>query len=263
MVDEYTVSARRLLRYAQDAAVGVLRWTTDRAKFNDSDPSSVAEQILKSQDRAVKTMASMMSLWPRVVTESVAQSAAATERASKAYEGLLGADPVSDTYRKTLSGFATSPGFGLTREYQAKLGRLIAAWLKYQQADIGYRRLLSATWAKSVTAVAQAYANKAKAGEAPQTAKEALNIWIDIADRTFIETFRTEEYGRAQSSMMNASMEFRRHRRELVDDVLAANDLPTRRDLDEAHRMIYTLRKELKAMKRQLNRLTKEERDDG
>ena len=247
-MDQEAVSTRRVLNVAQDAALGFLRWTTDRTK----EP----RRVWQGQAQVVKTMASMISVWPEVASHNFARSA--TIAAKLAQE-----DPLTASFRKRLAGWAVSPGFGLRREYQAKFGRALNAWIEYQQADVAYRRVMSHAWAQSVATVMQTYADKAKAGDPPKTAKEAFSLWIDVADRTFIEIFRTDEYSRAQASLLNASMAFRSIRRELVDDALASSDLPTRRELDEAHRMIYTLRKELKAVKRQINAWTEEEQEDG
>jgi hypothetical protein len=44
-----------------------------------------------------------------------------------------------------------------------------------------------------------------------------------------------------------------------MEDALRASDLPTRSDLEEAHKMIYELRKELRGVERELDALRRGE----
>ena len=152
----------------------------------------------------------------------------------------------------------SSPGFGLTRQYQTKVNKAFGAWMKYQQFDLDYRRLLSGAWTKSFTLVMESMAKQAAENPSAQTPRAFLEAWIRVADEVFVDLFRTEKFSKTQSSMVNALMELKRHRRALMEDVLVANDLPTRREVDEAHRMIYTLRKELKQVKRELAALKRQ-----
>ena len=57
---------------------------------------------------------------------------------------------------------------------------------------------------------------------------------------------------------MNSAMTYRVHEREIVEAFLKFSHLPSRSELDEAHRRIYELRKEVKELKaafRQMNSL--------
>jgi len=51
-------------------------------------------------------------------------------------------------------------------------------------------------------------------------------------------------------------MSYRLREREIVEVWLQMYDLPTRSELDEAHRRIYELRKEVKTLKRALAELS-------
>jgi polyhydroxyalkanoate synthesis regulator phasin len=68
----------------------------------------------------------------------------------------------------------------------------------------------------------------------------------------FIEVFRSEKYIRIQGRLLNTAMAYRIHQREIVELFLKIGDMPTRSEVDEAHRNIYEQRKEMKALKKAL-----------
>ena len=82
------------------------------------------------------------------------------------------------------------------------------------------------------------------------TMRDLLQLWGRVADRVFVETFHTDEYIQLQGHFLNAAMKFRIQQREIAEVFQKTADLPTRREVDEAHRNIYEVRKELRQLKR-------------
>ena len=279
-------SLGELFRAAQDALFGAFRWGADGSGAGQAD--GTAERILKSQEHAIRLMTAMTGVWAEMAKQGVAgpegvrafmeklqknmptmggalPNAEALDQMAEMwkaggqrfFEAMMPAAPFTNgggagAGDNPWSTLMSTPGFGLSRQYQAKLGKTFAAWLDYQRRDLDYRMLLSRTWMKAFSLVMEKMAAKASEGESPKTARAALELWIDVADATFTDVFKTEAFSRAQSALVNASMALKKHRRALIEDMLIANDMPTRREVDEAHRMVYALRKELKAIKRQL-----------
>jgi len=77
-------------------------------------------------------------------------------------------------------------------------------------------------------------------------------LWTRGAEEVFTQNFRTEEYVLARGKMLNAGMAYRSRERAIIESFLKLYDLPTRSELDETHRRIYELRKEVKALKKTL-----------
>lgn len=280
--------ASRVFRAAQDALLSVFKWGSERASGGGTTDAS--ERISGSQDLAVQMMSAMTQVWLEMAKEGVKGPEGVRkfmERFGKEMPPMGGAMPspeamkqlmelwrqganqfsnvwgapgagsafeggLPSSVRQAFTDFATSPGFGLSREYQARLNHALASWMDYQQRDTEYRALLSKAWMEAFTAVMETFASQAAEGQRPRSAREAMQAWIERADEVFIRLFRTPDFSRAQSELMNATMRLRADRRGLMEDVLRANDVPTKSDLDEAHRLIYLLRKELKGVKREL-----------
>ena len=86
-------------------------------------------------------------------------------------------------------------------------------------------------------------------------------MWTRGAEQVFTDGFRTERYVLAQGQMLNAAMAYRVHEREIIEVFLNLYDLPTRTELDETHRRLYELRKEVKDLKKTISEL--KTGDDG
>ena len=100
-------------------------------------------------------------------------------------------------------------------------------------------------------------ADRAEQGEMIGSVRDLLLLWGQVADRVFIDTFRTDEFIQIQGQFLQAAMTYRIQQREIAEASLSLYDLPTRSEVDEAHRNIYELRKEVKALKKALADLQK------
>jgi class III poly(R)-hydroxyalkanoic acid synthase PhaE subunit len=92
----------------------------------------------------------------------------------------------------------------------------------------------------------------AQTGQPVENQRQLIDLWVEVADARFLDLFHSDRYAAVQSKLLNVGMALRGQQRELAEVWLRVNDLPTQRDLDEAHRNIYELRKEVKLLKKAL-----------
>ena len=86
----------------------------------------------------------------------------------------------------------------------------------------------------------------------PQTldAKAALALWTDTANRQLLETQRSEPFLQTQAALIRATTELRVAQQELVEHFGKQYGFPTRTELDDVHRTLTELRRELRTMQR-------------
>jgi len=89
-----------------------------------------------------------------------------------------------------------------------------------------------------------------------QSLRDLTDIWVEVADKEFFALFHSDEFAELQGRYLNGSMALKRAQRDLLASWLRSNDLPTRSDLDEAYHEIYTLRKEVKALKKSVQQMS-------
>jgi class III poly(R)-hydroxyalkanoic acid synthase PhaE subunit len=179
------------------------------------------------------------SLWGRAVT---GDSAALFELT----------DVYQAAYKQTLGRLATSPNLGMTREFNARLMEGFDAFTAVTLAGAEYQAIVAETWEVAFKQFGEDLAALAEKGEKIENVRDLVTLWTRGAENVFLEAFRTERYTLAQGKFLNANMQFRISQRRIMEKYMEAFDMPTRSEVDEAHRRIYELRKEVKALKKQL-----------
>jgi class III poly(R)-hydroxyalkanoic acid synthase PhaE subunit len=157
-----------------------------------------------------------------------------------------------DAFEQTFGSLLQAPGLGLTRELNEKIARGFDRWLDYRRASADYQRKLADAWSEAFEELVSEMAGLSEKGGTISSIRDLLLLWGQVADRVFVKTFQTDEYVQIQGQFLNAAMAYRIQQREIMEIYLQANDIPTRSEVDEAHRNIYELRKEIKALKKQV-----------
>jgi class III poly(R)-hydroxyalkanoic acid synthase PhaE subunit len=159
-----------------------------------------------------------------------------------------------DAFERTFGSLLQSPGLGLSRELNEKIARGFDRWLDYRRASADYQNKLADVWGE---AFEQLLAELSEKRGTISSIRDLLLLWGQGADRVFIKTFQTDEYVQIQGQFLNAAMAYRVQQREIMEIALKAYDIPTRSEVDEAHRNIYELRKEIKALRKQIAEMQK------
>ena len=82
-----------------------------------------------------------------------------------------------------------------------------------------------------------------------------LERFITVLNRKIQALQRSEEFLASQRKLMEALLSSRSRERELVELVANAFDLPTRTEIDDAHRSVHDLKREVRALRRELDEL--------
>jgi len=175
---------------------------------------------------------------------------------STAYIGL--SNLYREAYQGTFARLVASPGLGMTREFNEKFQVGFDAWVSWQLATLEYQGVVSEIWERAFKQFREDLISLAEKGEKIETLRDFVLLWTRGAEQVFTEAFQTESYVLAQGKMLNAALAYRVHEREIIEVFLNLYDLPTRSELDETHRRIYELRKEVKALKKTIAELKTE-----
>ncbi len=146
-----------------------------------------------------------------------------------------------------------APGLGLSREFNEKVAQGFKAFQAYQRASVRYRTVTAGIWRDAVQRFLRTLGRRVKDGEPVESMRELTKLWTNVADETFIEAFRTDEYIEAQNDFLEASLRLRKRQRSLTEEVQEALDQPTRSEMEEVYQLLHRLRQENKALKRALN----------
>ena len=214
--------------------------------FGDSgaDMAQMWKLYMESVSRMVGPWAETMTRSPGHMGEALAGDHSELLELSRLYW---------DAWERTGGRLFESPTLGFTREFEERLLHGFDAWVDWRKAIFEYQVVYGRAWSDAVESFTRALRARAEAGEPLESMGELFTLWTHETDTVLEAAFRTEEYAAAQGAMLNAAMTYRQHEREIVETALKMTDIPARSELDEAFQAIHGLRREVRALRRELD----------
>jgi hypothetical protein len=153
------------------------------------------------------------------------------------------------------------PGLFLGRELQEKSANTVAAWFEVLRAGGPYAALLVEASARSAPAVVAEVAGGVVRRPRSVSTAGAIKAALEGCERGSGRILRSERYCAAQGRLVNALATFRIHESELADTLLRLGHIPTRADTDDMGRLVHDLRRDLRALRRQVEEIDGRIRD--
>lgn len=202
----------------------------------------------------VKGLQRLAQLW----AESLQQSRESGSGVVGGYAGALIelSNLYWNIYEKTFGSVLQSPNLGYAREFNNKLLKSFDAGINFSKANFDYQVVLLDVWLKAFDELMQELASSEEKGETVQDWRQLLQVWSNVFDRVFAQTFRSEDALEVQGNFLNSAMTYRLYQQQLMEVFLKMYDLPTRSKVDEIHHGIYELRKKIKSLKKALQNPT-------
>lgn len=158
-----------------------------------------------------------------------------------------------DAFQQTFGRWLETPTLGFSREYEEKLRRSVRLWQDVQQANLEYQNVMADAFSLAFKRLQDSMLERARSGNPVESLSELTAAWSEVADPAFLEVFYSERYIRAQGKLGEAMMAYRIQQRELVELFSSFFDIPTRTEVDAAHKNNYEQSKAIKALKKELS----------
>ena len=155
-------------------------------------------------------------------------------------------------YQPTLGNLLQSPTVGPTREFNAKLQKAFDAWTNLYKANINSQIVLNQIQVRSFEKLMQELVTLAQKGEPVDDWRKFQQVWSRIVDENYEQTFSDEENLKIRGQLLNALNEYRLQQQGLMEFWMQTMNMPLRSEVDEIHRNVYELRKEVKSLKKRL-----------
>lgn len=191
--------------------------------------------------------------WENVLNKSPALLGRAASGESAAMFELSSA--YQEAYQQTIGRLAGSPNLGMTREFTSRMQEGFDAFVAWNLASVEYQAVISEIWDATFKQFGEELVIMAEKGEKVESVRDLVMLWTRGGEQTFLGAFQSERYTLAQGKLLNATMQYRICQRRIIEKYLEMFDLPTRSEVDEAHRRIYELSKEVKTLKKKVSTL--------
>ncbi len=145
------------------------------------------------------------------------------------------------------------PSFGLNREHQQRLQTLIQAQLDLQDANDGYNALMAQAGRDAFERFERKLAEHSEPGRQLQSSRALFDLWIDAAEEAYAQIALSAEFRSRYAKLVNAQMRVRAGVQRAVEEFGGMFGMPTRTEVDAAHRKIAELERELRRMRKSID----------
>jgi polyhydroxyalkanoate synthase subunit PhaE len=159
------------------------------------------------------------------------------------FSGLGGMD-------EALQRMAEGPRLADLWDTERKLLNVFNAWAALRRRSTEHNTVMLEAWMRATGSFAKTLNKKADRKEMLGSWREVLTLWVETANTALLETQRSEKYLQTQRELLKASTDLRLAQQEVAAFYSEVFGYPTRAELDDVHRSLTELRRELRALER-------------
>jgi hypothetical protein len=162
---------------------------------------------------------------------------------------------VTNELDEALQRMAEGPRLADLWNVERKLAAVLTAWVALRRRSLEHNSVVLEGWTNAAGAFARVLNERAERGEPPlESVRELLTLWGETANRVFLEMQRSDAFLSTQRELLKASTDLRLAQRSIAEFYSEMFGYPTRAELDDVHRAVTELRRELRIMKRSTSR---------
>jgi class III poly(R)-hydroxyalkanoic acid synthase PhaE subunit len=141
------------------------------------------------------------------------------------------------------------PAFGFAREHQERWQHLMQAQVDLQQQSQAYQTLLAEAGQDAFVRFERKLGERSAPGRQLESVRALFDLWIDAAEEAYADIALSPRFRDAYAALVNAQMTLRGRQQTIVEQASAQMGMPTRTELDSAHRKIVQLERELRHLR--------------
>jgi class III poly(R)-hydroxyalkanoic acid synthase PhaE subunit len=141
------------------------------------------------------------------------------------------------------------PAFGFAREHQERWQELAQAQVDYQEKSNAYNALMAEAAQQAFKRFEDKLAERSEPGRQLASARALFDLWIDAAEDAYAEIALSPRFRETYGEYVNAQMRVRAGLQREVEQTSNLLGVPTRTEIDAAHRKIVQLERELRRLR--------------
>src|SRR3972149_7872029 len=197
----------------------------------------------KMQDDAKEVAHKMAGVWQLMPMDTIQRTFALSSIMPGDFLGEFKHDDIQKMSEKFLS----IPGVGYTRESQEQLQEGIRLWTEYQKVCQEYNQAMYRVSMEAIEAMRQKILALAREGKEPKSLRELYDLWVDCNEEAYASFAYTSEYSSLYGRLTNALMAVKQHGRNLIDEGLAALNVPTHKGINTLQKRQYDMGRQQKS----------------
>jgi len=156
---------------------------------------------------------------------------------------------------EALQRMAEGPRLADLWNVERQFAEVSNAWVRMRQRSFEHNKVMLDAWTRAAGAFAKRLNARIENGEPPLDSMRAfLTLWGETANEVLLETQRSDAFLETQREVLKASTDLRLAQRKVAEFYSEMYGYPTRAELDDVHKSVTELRRELRALKRAIPR---------
>jgi hypothetical protein len=157
-----------------------------------------------------------------------------------------GFEMMDSVFRKLVNG----PEFADIGMLEKKMLKTSQDWQAYRDASHRFQEVISSAWLRAYQHFSDEFFDRMQ--DENVSTEESLQRWLKIADEELVATLRSPEFLAAQKDLFATGTAYKLKYREFAEMWCEAHTIPTRSEVDDLHKLIYELRREVRTLKRKI-----------
>lgn len=141
------------------------------------------------------------------------------------------------------------PAFGFAREHQERWQHLVQAHVAVQEQSQAYQTLMAEAAQDAFVRFERKLEERSAPGRQVDSVRGLFDLWIDAAEEAYADVALSPRFRDAYAAMVNAQMTLRGRLQKEVEQLSVQWGMPTRTEVDSAHRKIVELERELRRLR--------------
>lgn len=160
--------------------------------------------------------------------------------------------PWLEKLREGSNAWLDTPTFGLNREHEQRWKELVQAQQDYQRHTKGYQALMNEALQDAFTRFENKLEECSQSGNKLETMGALFDLWIDAAEDAYADIAISPRFRDAYGALGNAQMTLRAAVQKEIEHLGESMGMPSRTEVDAAHRKITQLERELRQLRAQV-----------
>jgi hypothetical protein len=162
----------------------------------------------------------------------------------------------SSDYNEGFKRFSEAPLFSGVSDIDNRVAKAMDGWLELGEKNNDYYEVLIKNWIAAYEKFIHHLQTVEPEEKNQLSPRKLIELWSSIANDELMKMHRSDEFLQVQKELIKASSEYRLYEQEIAEVICDALHIPTRKEIDDVHKTITELRREVRALKKAANEKT-------
>jgi polyhydroxyalkanoate synthase subunit PhaE len=157
----------------------------------------------------------------------------------------------TDDMDEALQRLSEGPRLSDLWDTERKFLAVFTAWMALRRRSLEHNTVMLDAWMRAAGTFAKRLNDMADTTATVESPRELVTLWVETANDTLLQTQRSETFLNSQREVLKASTDLRLAQQEVAEFYSEMFGYPTRAEVDDVHKTVTELRRELRGLQRE------------